>query len=199
MSSRFAFDSTAHEYIDIDRDERLPHITGLLRRAGVVDTEWFSDECRIRGAAVHRLTADYDLQSFTKADIPELVSPYKPWLVAHVGLCDRLGPTWLMVEEALIHPYWRFGGRPDRVGEFDGVLTITEVKSGPPDTWHGIQLALQAILVGQEMKLPPEQIQRWGWYLKANGKGKRVPYTDLQDFSKAYRILSDHCETEEAA
>lgn len=198
MSGRYAYDNNLHEYLDLDRDERLPHITGLLKRAGITEDEFYTDECRIRGSAVHRLTADYDLGSFEKADIPAISSAYKPWLVAHVGLCDLLGPTWLMVEEALIHPYWRFGGRPDRVGTFDGVTTICEIKSGPKAKWHGIQLALQAILVGDELKLPPEQIQRWGWYLKPNGKGKREPFTDLGDFNTAYRILSEHCEREAA-
>ncbi len=200
MSSRYAYDNNLHAYIDLDRDEELPHITGLLKTSGVKDEEesFYTPECRERGSAVHRLTADYDLGSFTKDDIPGLVSPYKPWLAAHVRLCDLLGPKWELVEVALIHPYWRFGGRPDRAGYFDGVLTICEIKSGPKAKWHGVQLALQAILVGHELGITPEHIQRWGWYLTKTGKGKREPFTEMGDFNTAYRILSENCEREAA-
>ncbi|HON93101.1 MAG TPA: hypothetical protein PKZ07_16140 [Sedimentisphaerales bacterium] len=194
MSRRYAYDANQHEYLDVTRGEVLPHITGLLKRGGWVDDEWYTDECKVRGSAVHQLTADFDLASFTRADLPALTSPYKSYLEAHVSLCDLLSPKWEMVEEALIHEYWRFGGRPDRLAKIGGVLTLCEIKSGGKESWHGIQLALQAILVEPEIKVPATQIQRWGWYLQRNGKGKIEKYTDPADFDKAYRILTDVCE-----
>jgi hypothetical protein len=203
--NRFAFDANRHEYIDTDRGEILPHITGMLEQTGWKDGRWYTQQSRDRGTAVHRLTADYDLGAVE--DINEVTSDYKGWLFGHVKGVKLVRPVWRSIEEALIHPVYRYGGRPDRVAEVYGAVSVIDIKSGAPGKDHPIQTALQAILVGHELNLPPESIQRYCWYLgqktlrnrvtkerETVGTFKQEPYTDKRDFDEAYRIIRVCCE-----
>ena len=61
MSVPFRFDALNHEYIALDTGEMLPHITGMLETAGLVDDLWFTEESSECGTCVHSLTAQYDL------------------------------------------------------------------------------------------------------------------------------------------
>lgn len=189
---RFSFDNNRHEYIDVDAGEILPHITGMLKRTGWSDDRFYTDASRDRGTAVHRLTADYDLGSIE--NLADLTSNYKGWLLAHVKMSSIIRPTWTSIEEARVHHRYRYGGRPDRVGFIYGALAVPDVKSGPAERGHQIQTALQAILVAPETNLPPEAIQRYGWYLKGNGKYKLEHFVDRRDFDEAYRIIRECCE-----
>lgn len=195
MSRRYAFDANEHQYLDTQYGEVLPHITGMLQRTGWVDSDWYTEESKIRGGAVHRLTADYDLGAIEDADLPKVVSAYKGWLLAHVAMCRIIRPTWLRVEQAIIHERYRFGGRPDRLGVIYGAKAIPEVKSGGYEKAHGVQTALQAILMSQEDGLPPEAYVRYGWYLQKNGKFRLHEFPDTsKDMAEAYRIIRVCCE-----
>lgn len=185
---RFAFDTSRHEYVDLDAGEVLPHITGMLEQAGLIDDRWYTEESCERGHVVHRLTADYDLGAIE--DVTSVVSSFKPYLEAHVKAMTILRPKWAHVEEPLVSSRYRFGGRPDRAGLVYEAHSVLEVKSGGPERAHAIQLALQAILVGEELKLPPESINRYALYLKPSGKFKLEQLVDPADFDEARRIIA---------
>lgn len=189
----FAFDANRHEYVDTALGEVLPHITGLLDAGGLIDDRWYTEESCERGAQVHRLTADFDLGAIV--DPKSVTSKYKGWLQAHVKAMKIVLPTWAHVEEPLVSSRYRFGGRPDRVGLAYGAQSVLEVKSGLKDARaHGVQLALQAILVADELRLKPEQLQRWALYLKPSGKFKLEPFENLNDFAEAYGLIRKFCQ-----
>jgi hypothetical protein len=185
-SEAFRFDSHLHEYTACDTGEVLPHITGMLEAAGLIDDTWYTEESCERGQCVHSLTADYDLGALNPAGC---VSCYRPYLLAHVGAMKVLRPKWRAVEEPMIHPVLRFGGRPDRVGLVTQLQAVLEVKSGAPDDSHCIQTALQAILASYKHPLPPASWARYALYLKDSGKYKLERHTRRQDFDKAYEII----------
>lgn len=186
----FRFDAAEHEYVVEATGEVLPHITGLLEKAGLVDDRWFNEEASARGTAVHRLTADYDLKLLDPANC---VSIHKPYLLAHVKMCARLRPRWLHVEEPLVHPVYRFGGRPDRIATIYGQRAIFELKSGLPAKGHPIQTALQAILDSVESGIPPHATTRYCAYYKPNGTLKLEQHIDRSDFDKAAEIIKRFC------
>jgi hypothetical protein len=189
---RFAFDAGRHDYIDLDAGEVLPHITGMLEQAGLIDDRWYTEESCERGQVVHRLTADYDLGAIE--DVRSVVSGFKPYLEAHVAAMRILRPQWAHVEEPLVSTRYRFGGRPDRVGLVYGAHSVLEVKSGALEAAHAIQTALQAILAGEELHLPPEAINRYGLYLTKAGKFKLEQFIDRGDFDEAHRIIARTCQ-----
>lgn len=186
----FHYDDDKHEYTDA-AGETLPHITGMLERCGWIDDRWFKEEHSIRGTAVHKLTADYDLGAL---DPKSCTSHYKGWLLGHVKCMSILRPEILEVEVPRIHPDFRFGGRIDRILKVYRQLTISEIKSGGPEKAHQIQTALQAILASVEYGLPAEAWPRYAEYLQRDGKFKFVPHDKRADFDEAYRIIRRCCQ-----
>lgn len=182
----FRFDEQNHEYLNLESGECYPHITGMLEQAGLVDDRWYTEESSDRGTAVHRLTADYDLKAL---DVATCTSRFRGYLLGHVKVVTIMQPTMLAVEEPLVHPELRFGGRPDRDCIVQGMRAVWEIKSGVPSKAHRIQTAMQAILIGAEAKLPPESIARFCCYLSDKGKYKLDEHRDANDFAQAMEII----------
>ncbi len=182
----FRFDAANHEYIDLDTGRVLPHITGMLEAAGWVDDTWFTEESSQRGQMVHRITADYDLGAL---HVESCDSGYRGYLLGHIKACGILRPAIESVEEPLVHPTERWGGRPDRVVRLAGVLGVLEIKSGQPAKSNQIQTALQAVLVAAAgADIPAELFGRWCLYLTARGQFKLEQHKERRDFDEARRI-----------
>lgn len=190
MSGAFRFDSASHEYIDVGTGLVLPHVTGMLKQTGWVDDTFFTEESSLRGQAVHRITAEYDLGAL---DVASCVSRYRPYLLGHVRAMAIVRPEWDGIEEPAVHPTLKFGGRPDRRGKAWELRCVWEVKAAIPQRSHQIQTALQAILVAPAMGLPPFAIKRFVEYLKPNGKMKVDEHKDARDFREAERVIRECC------
>lgn len=186
----FRFDASSHTYTDLRTGEELCHITGMLEQTGWIDRRWYTEESSDRGVAIHKLTADYDLGAL---HVESCQSPFRGYLLGHVQAVSRACPTWLAVEEPLVEPKWRFGGRPDRDCIVYGMRSTWEIKSGQPERAHQVQLALQAILLGGLAGLPPESIGRFCEYVKDNGKFAVERFTDRRDVDEAYRVIRECC------
>lgn len=187
----FRFDAARHEYTDLVTGRAYPHITGLLERDGLSSSAWCTEESRIRGTAVHRLTADYDLGALTLAGVPES-DPFRPYLAAHVAAMAATPHTFEAVEEPRVHATWKYGGRTDRAGTVYELRAVLEVKSGEPTKAHPIQTALQAILEADRWGIPPDMVGRFCLYLKPNGRYRLEEFTRVRDFDRAFRILRDY-------
>ncbi len=190
----FRFDPSVHAYIDVTTGAEYPHITSLLKQAGLVDDTWFTPESRERGSVIHRWSTEYDLGAVSREDILLVDEPkYKGWFAAHVSAMDVIQPTWKHIEEPFVHEDFHYGGRPDRAGFVHGAISVLEIKSGAPEDAHPIQLALQAMLVESVVGLPADTIQRYGLYLKGNGRWKLEHYVNRRDFGKAREIVRRFC------
>ena len=189
MIAGFRFDEGRHEYFD--GSERLPNITKMLERGGYIDPRWYTEDGRRRGKAVHDLTAKWDLRLMDR-DLHACRSPYRGYLVQHVALDRLVRPTWHYVEVPFMHDAYRFAGTPDRVGLVYNVVSVAEGKTGGVEAWHGIQLALQAILVAPQLGLPATAIARWGWYLEAD-RYRLFQYENRADFREAQRLIQRYC------
>lgn len=185
---RLEFVEGSHTYVDRDTGRVLPGITDLLKRAGIVDDQWYTAEGQERGSEVHRLTADYDLGLLGCAP-GKVAKAHRGYLLGHVQATSILRPSWSHVEEVIGHERLRFAGRPDRVGMVYGAVSVFEVKTGAYDRSHMIQTALQAILVAPEVGLPPEAITRYVEYLQNNGKWKVEQFRERRDFAEANELL----------
>ncbi len=188
----FRFDNHRHEYIHVATGDVRPHITGILEAAGLIDDRWYSEESCERGSCVHRLTADYDLGAIE--DTQDVNSKYQPYLLGHVECMQLVPHRWDHIEEPLMDPQARFGGRPDRVGIAYGAWAIDEIKSGLVDDVHEVQTALQALLVEHIIGVPAESIVRYAEYLKPNGKYRFVEHKKTRrDMQKARELVRRYC------
>jgi hypothetical protein len=192
---KFRFDADSHEYTALDTGEVLPHITGMLDRTGHVDDLWFTEESSERGTCVHKLTADYDQEAL---DVETCISAHKGYLHAYIAAMSVLRPEILEVEVPIVHPLFRFGGRPDRIVRLFGMRGVLEIKSAQPAKSHHIQTALQAVLDAGRLNITPESLGRWCLYLKPNGRYKlddhnRESFTKTRDFAEARRVIRECC------
>lgn len=182
----FRFNAADHVYTDLVTGAVLPHITGMLERTGWVDDTFYTEESCERGLIVHAMTSDYDLGAL---DPDTCIGKHRGYLLGHVACMRRLRPTWDAIEVPLVHPHWKFGGRPDRVGVVLRERCVFEIKTAVPSRAHAIQTALQAVLVASQHELPAAQFVRYCEYLTPKGKYKLERHIDRGDFDEAYRIL----------
>jgi hypothetical protein len=180
----FAFAEKTHEYFL--EGVRIPSISHLLEMGGLVNSAWFSEKAAARGTEVHRLCADVDLGALDPADYQ---GEYQGYLQAHVKATKALNPVWEHIETAFVNPKFRYAGRPDRVGRVFGVMSVLDTKSGGPTDAHPIQTALQAVLVADEVHLPPVEIGRFVVYLSRTGSYRVQRHEDRRDFDRAYELL----------
>lgn len=185
----FRFDASSHTYTDLAGRE-IPHITGMLKASGWVDDGFYTAASAERGHVVHRLTADYDLGAIEQPD--QVLSIYKGWLLGYVAARAILQPEILKVEEPVVHPVFRFGGRPDRVVLVAGRRGTLEIKSGAESRAHAVQTALQAILDEAESGIPAKFAYRGSVYVTERGRYKVVEHRDARDISEALRIIKAH-------
>ena len=187
----FRFDAATHQYIALDTGEILPHITSLLQQSGWVDERWFTEESCARGTAVHKLTADVDYGVLTDCDTID--TRYRSYILSHIKAMRMIPHQFLAIEEPAVHPTLRFGGTPDRELIAWGLRSVLELKTGSYAKSHPVQLALQAILLSAEARLPPETFGRFCLYLKPNGRSPVFQeFTDRRDFDEAYRIIKEY-------
>lgn len=189
-SSQFRFDARLHEYFDLATGDIIPHITGMLHTAGLIDDRWYTEEGCERGTAVHDLTAEFDLGAL---DVATCDSAYRGYLLGHVEAMRIVRPEFVKIEQPNVHPVLRFAGRTDRVGRIYRLAGVMEVKTGAADRAHQIQTALQAILEADEMNLRPEALARFCLYLQANGRFELVEHHRRADFDEARRIIKRCC------
>lgn len=159
-------------YREIHTGQPLISVTQVLTLAGRIDARWFTEESRWRGTMVHHLTEQLD-RSEPMDEIPQALEPYMDayWLFKQV--CR---PVYSEIELELQDSAMGLGGRLDRivVSLFGDVAPgILDIKTGPPEEWHGRQLA------AYNRMLPTGD--RWGLYLKKNGSYRLKQYTDPED------------------
>lgn len=183
----FSFDAADHAYRI--GDVRVPSITQLLKMSGHVDDRYYTEESRQRGTAVHELTKDFDLGALT---LPSLDSLHRGYVLGYIAACEALKPEWDQIEEPDVHPTFRFGGRPDRLGTVMRRRSVGEVKSGAKAQSHAIQTALQAILISWRWGVSPELWQRLCIYVRRTGRFSVEVHDNPRDFDEAYRILKEY-------
>lgn len=84
-----------------------------------------------------------------------------------------------LAEKGICHPFYGYAGRFDIAGFVNGKRAVVDVKTGLPMPWHGPQIASYVLgLWGG-----PEDVDRYGLYLKSNGTYKLKPYEDVSDFA----------------
>jgi hypothetical protein len=182
------FDAVAHAYYwdsPAGRDQ-WPSVTGIITRAGRIDTRWFTEDAAARGRAVHRVCELIDRQRFGTlgaADADMQINAWRALYPALLGaehgyrLFVKAVPTeWTAIEQPSFHETKKYGGRPDRRGLVYGEPAVVELKTGQAADWHGEQLA------GYQGLEPTGA--RFVVYLRLNGTYRIERCKDAFDYSR---------------
>lgn len=170
------FDEAAHIYRYFGHV--VPSVTEVLGDNGFIETDYYTEEGRIRGTRVHLLCQFLDEGRYNPAEARrfELEGYVESWRVTK----RRLGFTMLDVERRLAHPQYRFGGSPDRLASTGRHKWVLDLKTGARAKWHGFQTGGYEELYLANGEEGP--LRRAAVLLKADGAlGELVPHEDMHD------------------
>ena len=156
-------------------------VTGLLKRAGHIDTTWMHEDARERGRIVHDLCAgiDFGLEMTPEADA------FAPWLDGYLAMLREIRPEWMAIEEPHWHASLPLAGRPDRVASsFVNGASIVEIKTGGSAAWHDLQTA------GYQLLVPTGE--RWVVYLPGDHTYKLRRCADGRDMLRVLDLLKEY-------
>lgn len=141
LRNLLSYDETNHEYFIADGKKiTIPSVTQLMRLTGVIGEDDYkpSPIYMVRGTDVHAMTELADDGRY----MPEmLLEEYRPFMAAYQQFLDEHDIEYVDREQTVFSDDLFYAGRFDRLWEVDGMLTLTDIKTGYPARWHRIQLA----------------------------------------------------------
>jgi len=165
-------------------DETYPRVTEILRRAGLTDDRWWTEEARDLGRDTHQAAEfldqnDLNWSTFQNAD---------PRVIARIRLYQKFleetKPEILAIEEPVINHILRYRGTPDRIVRINKREGILDLKSPGKYPWQAIQLALYAGCFNRPMV-------RWTLHLDEKAKrAKLIEHQTRQDWEVAKAAIT---------
>lgn len=176
------FDSETHTYRV--GDEIIPSVTQILKDIGLIDTTHFKPEHSERGTTVHEATQFWDETGMEDDTIPEELLGY---LEGWKKFREETGFTPSHIEQPL-YSTQGYAGTVDRIGKTHKINPILlDIKSGPPQPWHRLQLAAYALMVKSELRIPIWEC--WGVHLKKDGKYSVETYRSIDNSADWLAVL----------
>lgn len=114
----------------------LPHVTAILKEAGLIDASHFTERARDLGTAVHAATQYLDEGDLDEAGLEPLI---RPRLEAYKAFLREIRPTILCIETAVHHPIHQYVGRCDRLVTINQEVGVLDIKGPGLADWHGLQ------------------------------------------------------------
>jgi hypothetical protein len=151
-------------------DSDLPHVTDILKDAGLIDTTFFTEWSRDRGKAVHLACELSDKGMLNETDLDPAVAPR---LEMYRKFLKEVKPEILGIEEYVEYPK-AYCGTLDRRMVINGFPGVLDIKNGNPAPWHALQVMLYSLC------LKPCPMKRWGLYL-LDYRYKLVEFTNSED------------------
>lgn len=185
------FDPALHRYYLGGR--RIPGITAILKAAGIIDDEWYTEEGRRRGTAVHmalQFAAEGDLDLATvDRRLHGYLEAHRRF-VAEKGFVAKYPPELLVCSRTL--SYATMIDAVGTVGAEQGFWCINW-KTGQPARAWAVQSAGEAIAFSETAgAVPLFTIRRASVRLSADGTYKFIPHEDRHDINvfKAARVIA---------
>lgn len=144
--SAVTLDPATHRYAVDGR--HVPGVTEILRAAGLTPSmEWVTDYALDRGRQVHAAIALDAEGALDEASVDPVVAPR---LAAYRAFRAAAGARLEVVEieTPRYHEGLRFCGTLDQLVRWDGALSVLELKTGPKEKHHPLQVGGYQELVG---------------------------------------------------
>ena len=150
---------------------KYPRVTSVIASAGLIDTEWFTDEVRDRGSAVHLACQFLDENDL---DWSTVDPKYLPYVKAYEKFLNECKPMWKHIEHRITDDLYGYTGTVDRIGMLFDKNCVLDIKSGGMYPATGIQLAAYEAAT-------KEKLVRYGLQVKDDESYKLKKYEDRTD------------------
>jgi hypothetical protein len=178
------FDEEKHEY-RVD-GHIVPSVTQIIKWAGLIGSQWYTEEARDIGTEVHLATQYCDDPEYD-VDLDELDDRVRPYVEAWIRFRDetKFWPNGIEARYCFSVDGNRYAGTLDREGRMFGAFCVIDIKTGQPESWHQIQTAAYASMGDYEL-------HRVAVYLSSDGKYKLERHTDNADYDAWRSLLSGY-------
>lgn len=179
----FTFDPKEHIY-RLD-GVVLPSVTQILEDVGFINSDFYTEEARVRGQRVHLLCQFFDEGDYSVGEARQfnLDGYVESWR----KLKERMAFKILEIEKPGYHPILKYAGTPDRVAILGNRGCVLDFKTGDEEFWHPYQSA------AYDAMLPPVASglrKRMGIHLHSDGSmATPEPHDDLYDFAHFASML----------
>lgn len=181
------FDVESHQY-RLD-GSILPSVTQILQATGMIDAQWYTADAAHRGTVVHEIVQylEEGVISSSLEAIREANGEVVGYIAAWYAFLDAVDWQGKNSEYRVFSPLNGYAGTVDLYGYLNGKRTIIDIKTGPPQIWHGVQLAayrfarFYEIAPGQIDWNDGDRLQARNLYLRKDGTFRLV---DRQKISR---------------
>jgi hypothetical protein len=175
------FDSETHIYTL--GGAVIPSVTQILKAEGFIGSAWYSSGAAARGTAVHAAIHYLTEGDLDESSVPPAIAGYlEAWKAFTAAGVFKA----IMAETPLASTGYRFAGTVDVIGTGFGGDALIDIKTGPWQSWHDLQLAAYATLAAEHGHCAPGAETRI-LQLSADGKFKlHAPKTPRRDAFKVF-------------
>ena len=120
-----------------------PSVTQILKRMGIVDTRFFTEEDAINGTNRHLAI---ELHEKGTLDYKELDKDIKPYLKQWKKFKRESGFKVLETEKAIFNQIYQYCGKCDVIGKMRGMPfpVVLDIKTGTVPFWANLQVSAYA-------------------------------------------------------
>jgi len=166
------FDPIAHRYTHGTRE--LISVTQALTAAGLVDTQWYTEEACDRGRRVHAWIAQHARGHVIT--LPDPAAPERPFVEAYLRFRRETDVTISTSERQVCDLALGYAGTYDALGLIGARPALFDWKTGSVPAWVGLQLA------AYRRCLPlPFGIARYSVELRSDATYRLTEWRDKQD------------------
>lgn len=137
------FDPETHSYTI--NGVKVPSVTGLICRAGLVDSTWYTPQSRDRGTYVHEACALYDRGTLDDSTVDPRIRPYLDAWVKFQGIMKP--GKFSVIEQPFYSEKYGYAGTIDRAWPHMGSDFVCDIKTGDFPAWLPLQLAGYSLLL----------------------------------------------------
>lgn len=175
------FDEKSHSYF-VD-GQRVLSVTQYLKLAGLIDSDWYTEESRQRGSAVHAAIFYRNQNDLDESSLHPIVAPF---VAAYDKFVADTGFVPELVEHRVYDPIWIVAGTLDAAGtwKLGPDKIVIDFKTGNIEPWARLQLAQYEACLN-------ERHRRFGLQLKPDGTYRlSEEYRDREDIRTFRAIVS---------
>lgn len=149
-------------------------VSTVLKEFGFIDGQYFDDDSRTRGTAVHKAIEFRFKGTLNRQSLdPQLIG----WVDAvDLFMAEKKFEPKLL-ETNVSHRHYFFAGRLDVFGYLDGAPALIDIKSGAAGKAAKLQTGAYALCIQASMN-GHRKIPRYALELKENGKYVIQPFPD---------------------
>lgn len=177
------FDAENHIYAYGGRV--VPSVTQILKLGGIIDDQWYTEEAKARGSAVHKAADLHLRENLDQKSLHPVVAGYFDGFLKFLH-DTKFKPMLNLCEKKQYHPYLAYAGTPDQFGVLNSRPVLIDLKTGDARNSARYQTAAYADMPMLKAYSP----DRFDLRVFPDGRYKLNPHRDPQDFNIFFSCLN---------